>query len=288
MQRLLDVPAPDTSYVAHTRDHDDARGFLLYDGPGRLDGAPVFAVATLGRFCTNTATGPMHQVWVMRSDLDPLQAAYVTGDDASVCGDCVMRPVLKADGKRGADMCFVAKHQAPLGVYRAYKRGAYPRLSERAHKRMAAYSWRFCGYGDTAVVPLPVWDWATLHGEGRDMAHTHMWDWAGALEYASMAMASVHTPYDAGRAIAAGWRAYMLQPEGLDTPSGMMRCAKQREAKRLQCADCGGCAGTRNGAARYGASVAAWIHGPPLKGMNPRDAYAAAYGAAHTVERATA
>jgi len=289
MPKLLTVPQPSTEYVPHTRDHDTARGFLLYRGPSRLTGAPIIAVATQGRLCENRETGAMHTLWVMREDMSPLAAAYGAGRgaDGAVCGDCPLGPGAAPEDVANR-LCFVALHQAPLGVWRAFHRGNYPKLSHRAHRRLSSHSWRFCGYGDTAAVPLGVWEHASRYTHGRDMGHTHMWKWEGAREYRTMAMASCQTPQEADHARALGWRAYLIGPEDAEVPQRgavggpYMGCAKQREAAtRLQCNECGGCGGTR-GRDVVAASVYANVHGTPLKGMNPRALFTDRYGADHS------
>lgn len=68
------------------------RGFVFYDGPSALDGAPIIGIAVL--HSKNRKTGNMVQTFIIRADQSPLEA-IATGDDASICGDCV-RPVALA------------------------------------------------------------------------------------------------------------------------------------------------------------------------------------------------
>jgi len=70
-------------------------GIILYEGPSRIDGAPIVAIATgLDDPSSNEKTGPMIQTWIMRSDIPP-HVAQSSGDDASVCADCKLRPLLQ-------------------------------------------------------------------------------------------------------------------------------------------------------------------------------------------------
>ena len=64
-------------------------GFVVYQGPSLLDGAPIVAIATVSS--RNVKTGPMVSLWIMRSDVDPVAALH-TGDDVSICGLCPHRP----------------------------------------------------------------------------------------------------------------------------------------------------------------------------------------------------
>ena len=64
------------------------RGVVLYDGPSRIDGAPIIAIACrITEASENGKTGAMVQTFIMRRDIPP-HTALKTGDDASVCGDC--------------------------------------------------------------------------------------------------------------------------------------------------------------------------------------------------------
>jgi len=63
-------------------------GFVLYRGPSEIDGQPIICIATgLEDGGSNSKTGPMIQVYILRADMNPLVAAQ-TGDDASICGGC--------------------------------------------------------------------------------------------------------------------------------------------------------------------------------------------------------
>ena len=64
-------------------------GFVFYDGPSLIDGAPIVAIAVLES--ENGKTGDMVQTYILRADVDPVSALR-TGEDASICGDCVHRP----------------------------------------------------------------------------------------------------------------------------------------------------------------------------------------------------
>ena len=81
------------------------RGFVLYEGPSLIDGAPIVVVATLKT--SNIKTGDMVQTWILRSDIEPHHAVK-SGDDLSICGDCIHRPANQGS-------CYVTVFQAPLG-----------------------------------------------------------------------------------------------------------------------------------------------------------------------------
>lgn len=66
-------------------------GFVIYEGPSVLDGAPIVAIAVTAS--DNRKTGNMVQTYILRRDVHPSEALR-TGDDASIRGDCKHRPAL--------------------------------------------------------------------------------------------------------------------------------------------------------------------------------------------------
>jgi hypothetical protein len=64
---------------------------VIYEGPSMLDKKPIFAALVgLSKASSNSATGAMVQVYIMRSDISPM-AAVNSGADFSVCGSCADR-----------------------------------------------------------------------------------------------------------------------------------------------------------------------------------------------------
>ena len=58
------------------------RGYILYEGPSMLDGEPIAVIATMTT--SNVKTGDMVQTWILRSDINPVQASKI-GEDKSIC-----------------------------------------------------------------------------------------------------------------------------------------------------------------------------------------------------------
>ena len=105
------------------------RGFIMYQGQSMLDGAPIVVIATMST--SNVKTGQMVQTWILRADINPVEASQ-TGDDSSICGNCVHRHYNK-----GA--CYVNIGQAPNAVYKGYQRGIYPVFSFDDHAHYFAH-----------------------------------------------------------------------------------------------------------------------------------------------------
>ena len=59
-------------------------GYILYEGPSGIDGAPIVVIATgFANSSANAKTGDMIQTWIIRSDIAPHHAVK-SGDDASI------------------------------------------------------------------------------------------------------------------------------------------------------------------------------------------------------------
>ena len=75
-------------------------GFTAYRGPSLLDGVPIVCKVTgTQRPSDNDKTGTMLQQWILLADVHPYEAVK-TGQDESVCGECVHRPAKQEEGKR--------------------------------------------------------------------------------------------------------------------------------------------------------------------------------------------
>ena len=219
-------------------------GVILYEGPSLIDGKPIVAIATglTGR-SRNEKTGAMVQTWIMRADVAPHEAAH-TGDDASVCGDCPHRGRIE-DGRNVGRSCYVTLFQAPLSVWKAYKRGVYQAASrEEVAALFAGRMVRLGSYGDPAAVPVIVWQSAVVRAAGWT-GYTHQWRTAPRA-LASLCMASVETDAQARAARLQGWRTFRVRAEGQPLASKLeFICPASAEAgMKTDCASCRACMGT--------------------------------------------
>jgi hypothetical protein len=124
-------------------------GYIVYEGPSVLDGAPIVMIATLET--DNRKTGDMVQTWIIRSDMSPLDASRSKLDSA-ICGNCPHK--WSAGGA-----CYVNLGQAPTSIYRAYLRGSYPLylgFNETLRSLLHNRKIRLGAYGDPAAVPVQV------------------------------------------------------------------------------------------------------------------------------------
>lgn len=223
-------------------------GIILYEGPSMLDGKPIVVIATGS---TNRKTGGMLQTWIMRADVEP-HAAVKTGDDASVCGDCPHR----------GTTCYVVVFQAPLSVYRAFKRGSYRKAGDLGTIRAVGKgkAVRLGSYGDPAAVPVEVLEALTADAASHT-GYTHQWRKADHLK--GLCMASCDTEADRVEAKATGWRTFRVRAEGADKMEGEIACPASDEAgNRTTCERCGLCAGLRKWS---GKDITIQVHGAASK-----------------------
>lgn len=149
------------------------QSYIIYQGPSLIDGQPIVAIAQVKS--GNRKTGDMVQTWILRSDIDPITASR-TGADSSICGDCPHKgkPSNKATGQAVDRTCYVNLLFAPLGIYKAYQRGAYE--AAQGHESIRAIGLlrgvRLGSYGDPMAVPSYVWDSLTSGAE-YVTAYTH-------------------------------------------------------------------------------------------------------------------
>lgn len=216
-----------------------SKGIVFYEGPSLLDGSLIVGIATFST--SNKKTGQMIGTWILRQDKSPTAIIY-GGEDASICGDCKHRGVA---GRQRS--CYVTVHQAPLGIWKAYKRGRYdimlpgdiPTWSKDKLVRMGSY-------GDPAAIPTAVWEQILFSSKGYT-GYTHAWKYCDpALK--NFCMASVDSEAEYLEAKLMGWRTFRVRQSTDILLPGEFQCpASIEESNRLDCASCLACSGLREG-----------------------------------------
>lgn len=244
-------------------------GVVLFRGPSLLNGRPVACVAVgLARASGNAKTGAFVQTYILADGGESPVEALRSGGDEAVCGECPHRP---QNGRAGS--CYVNAGQAPLAVYRALQRGAYPAFDLAAHLALfAGRLVRLGSYGDPAAVPLDVWE--EVCGAAAGWAgYSHNWRTC-APGYARYCMASCETAGDRELALALGYRTFRVRLPEEPLEVGEFACPASEEAgRRLSCAECRACSGALAGGRN--ASPAVVVHGLPWKVARYREALAA-------------
>ena len=127
---------------------------IIYNGPSLLDGKPIVVIATYSN--RNKKTGHVVQTYILRSDINPLEASK-TGQDFSICGDCTMRGEVTTDPQRKqakGRRCYVNLGQGVLIVWKAFQRGVYQEGDAATMGRGRFV--RVGTYGDPGAVPSHV------------------------------------------------------------------------------------------------------------------------------------
>ncbi len=218
-------------------------GYIAYEGPSLIDGAPIVVIVNKLDGSDNVKTGAIVQSFIIRSDVDPVKALQ-TGDDASVCGQCEHRPILAR--KTGKPPCYVQVAKSVLSVYNAYRRGRYTRADAATiAKALEGKIVRIGTYGDPAAAPVTMWAKITRYAAGR-RGYTHQWDRPDfdAAAWAPLVMASADTIDEAAKANLLGMRVFRVS-QGVDIQAGEAPCPASAEAgKKSTCAKCILCSGT--------------------------------------------
>ena len=230
-------------------------GFILWEGASLYDGKPIVVIATLDS--RNQKTGSMVQTWILASgEVNPIEASR-TGQDSSICGDCphMGKPSYKATGWAKERSCYVNLLHGPLGIWKAYKKGSYPKATPAQIEAIAAMRMvRIGSYGDPGAVPVSVWQALVRHAKGWT-AYTH----ASENPLPNMLMTSADTPGQAQSAWDRGERTFRVVSSVSELIKGKEAlCPASEEAgRRSTCESCRLC----NGALSKAKSIAIVAHG---------------------------
>lgn len=214
-------------------------GFVFYDGPSKLDGAPILGIAVTSR-SRNRKTGEVIQTYILRADVDPVTAIR-TGEDSSICGDCIQRPYLGGE-------CYVEVPKSVYMIFQAWIMGGY-RLADPATvaRALAGRIVRIGAYGDPAAIPTRHWK-ALLRFAAGHTGYTHQWRKHHAQGLRSILMASADSARDRDIAQSMGWRTFRVRSEAEPIGPREVVCPASAEAGfRRQCISCKACDGAARG-----------------------------------------
>lgn len=225
-------------------------GMVIYRGPSMIDGSPIVCIATgLLDGGSNTKTGSMVQVYIIRADMNPLAAVQI-GADVAICGTCIHRGRIITDPKTGKRKnversCYVTLMHGPRVVWDAFQRGRYPEIPlAKARKLMARKVVRLGSYGDPGAVPMAVWD-QVLANVTSLSGYTHLWREFPLLS--AFCMASCDSEADREEAKALGFRTFRVRGKADPKLAGEGMCPASKEmGKATQCASCLLCGGARS------------------------------------------
>ncbi len=211
---------------------------IIYNGPSLLDGKPIVVIATYSN--RNAKTGKVVQTYILRSDINPLEASK-TGQDFSICGSCPMRGEVTTDPKRKiakGRKCYVNLGQGVLIVFKSFLRGVYKEGDPRTMGRDRFV--RVGTYGDPAAVPSEVWDELLAECETWT-AYTHQKPWRPDI-----AMQSADSYDEAKAHWAEGRRTFRVIVDlgDIDKSKETLCPASKEAGRRVQCTACKLCKGS--------------------------------------------
>lgn len=212
-------------------------GHIIYEGPSKIDGKPI--VVILIEESKNKKTGNIAQTYILRSDIPPIEAAK-TGEDRSICGDCMHRPV-------NNNSCYVTLFHGPRVIYNAYQRGVYNQKQPEAAG--SGYIIRLGSYGDPSAVPTYIWDQLLSKALGNT-GYTHQAFKTSAVQH--LCQASADTEEQAKELQARGWKTFRVKTEDQPLLPKEIMCLNTTLGK--SCKDCKVCDGQT-------ANVAINVHG---------------------------
>ena len=246
-----------------------SNGFIFYESED------IVCIATGNS--SNKKTGDEVQTWVLYKH-EPPNIAIDTGKDSIICGDCKHRGIVlslndatiysdmlttpkkkallkRIEDKRAKGLnsinidreCYVLVFQAPLAVYKCWKRGGYPTLTpKQAQKRLAYKKVRLGSYGDPVHVPLEVWNTMLKFTLGTT-GYTHQWKNLEYIGYSKYLMASVDTSEEMFQANVLGYRTFRVRKKNEEVQPNEVGCLSDRNArgtkKLVPCVDCMMCSG---------------------------------------------
>jgi hypothetical protein len=201
-------------------------GYILHRDT--INGRPYVAVLTLKT--SNGKTGNMAQIWFLLTDINPVEAVKLGIDAETICREC---PFAAGNG------CYVNVGQAPLGIWKAFKRGRYVDLTPATYAAvLSGRKIRFGAYGNPTLLPIAKVKAFAAVSEGWT-GYFHDWRTNPlASEYAKYFMASTETKSSLAQAKRLGFRSFHVSPV---KPADAIECLS--ETKGIACADCRLCVG---------------------------------------------
>lgn len=232
--------------------------FVVYRGSSAINGAPIVAILTgADGSSANIKTGPMAQLWILAANVAPHEAQK-TGDDASSCGDCRLRPANAHLRKHNEKGCYVATFQGPRSTWQAHRSTLEDLDGAADMVRRSDIGVRLGAYGDPAALPEAIVARLARAARGRVTGYTHQWRRKHAGWLKAYCMASTETSRDAAIARASSWRTFRAMPVGVDVESTEVLCPSTTKAM-LTCNSCGLCDG-KKAAGDSRRSIAIFFH----------------------------
>lgn len=207
---------------------------VVWEGPSQIDGKPIVLILGSIKSNTNDKTGTQLETYIIRSDIEPSEAAK-QGEDYSVCGNCARRPANNGS-------CYVILFYGPRVRYKEYKEDKYNKLTD--YRILKGRSLRMGTYGDPAAVPIEVWNRLLKYCETHT-GFTEKWREDIGQPLKGLCMASCSTIEEYNEAKALGWKCYLSLPVNSPVPKKINRCLYVSDPYKFQCSNCNWCDGAK-------------------------------------------
>jgi hypothetical protein len=186
----------------------------------RFTGERCVAVVTgLQEPSENEKTGPMAQLWFLKALVSPCEP------HSAVCGNCPLQ---------GGEGCYVRREQAPLTVWRKYRKGGYMALPRRAIS--IDRSLRLGAFGDPASMPTKDFqDMMGRFGAVDTTGYTHAWQRRDVEHLKGVVLASTDETMN-DLALQKGWSTFCVVHPESTTYDKRKLCANERTG--VQCCRC--------------------------------------------------
>ena len=212
-------------------------GRIIWEGLSPFDNEPIVLIATgLGSSKSlNPKTGSMNQTWILRQDIKPNEG-HKNGKNGSVCGNCP-----HAGYNQGS--CYVRWFQAPLAVWKCYKRGGYKHLDNKDLDLFNDVALRLGSAGDPAMIPVEQWQ-KLLSRVRSHTGYTHQWRTEWGQAYKGICQASCDGMRDYIEASSHGWKCFSVKHKDTAAPKGSINCpASNEQNNSTNCSACTLCDG---------------------------------------------
>ena len=219
-------------------------GYVLYEGNSKLNGEPIVIIATgFSDSSANTKTGDMVQTWILLQNEEP-HKAIKTGADSAICGDCVHRGEWNGKTWVKRRTCYVKTFQAPLAVYRKYKRNGYKKANLAQQRTQTTDRVvRIGSYGDPMAAPRTLWENFIVNAKAHT-GYTHQWKKTKSKKWANIVMASVENEKLAKIAQHRGYRTFRVLSEPTTSENEILCPASKEAGQKTICEKCKLCSGT--------------------------------------------
>ena len=217
------------------------RAGIIYRGASQIDGLPIVAIAPIA---TETQRREKSCKLILFARISHPLDASKSGQDFSICANCVFRGIANSDPKRKQAKnrkCYVNLGQGPTIVYKSFNRGVYPIANDHASRVELGKNRvvRLGTYGDPAAVPSHIWDELLTECESH-LAYTHQ---SGFRPDITMQSADTLEQAQAHWAKRARTFRVIDSLDDID-PINEILCPASKEAgRRVQCVKCQLCSG---------------------------------------------